>query len=82
MKYTLSLKNDVFFNENDFKSAEKYLELGFEKYSHYDDVEEDVIIIFKSYPSIEINTLDELHDFINKYGRILIDKNSILICND
>ena len=33
-------------------------------------------------PSIEINSLDELHSFADKYGPIIIDGNTIEIYND
>lgn len=40
------------------------------------------ITIDTSKAAIEINTLEELINFIDKYGKIVLDKNHIIIYND
>ncbi len=84
MTYQLNTAK-FFYNEEELP---KYEKLGF-KFRHLSDDEKysnDTTHALKDYdedlPSIEINSLEELHELIDNYGVIVLGKDHLTIYNN
>jgi len=76
MKYKLIMCKTLFTNMEEIK---KYHKLGF----IFDEDEDGEIFVNDDLlPEIEINTLEQLQNFISEYGQIVIHTDTIEIYND
>ena len=74
MKFVLQTERSVYGDV--YKTALEELGFGFEKHG------DRWLIEWGVNPEIEINTLEELMRFYDKYGPIVIDAGGITICDD
>ncbi|MHB8096085.1 MAG: hypothetical protein ACYDEI_00305 [Erysipelotrichaceae bacterium] len=74
MKFELSTSGN-FYSKSEH--VNRLIDLGFE-FKPYED-RFMIVDDYENHPTIEINFLDELMSFIDAYGEIIINRNSIEI---
>jgi hypothetical protein len=90
MKFKLDLAADSYGDriamnhDEEVKLVEAYMKLGFKFSISYDKLNKRVFWIKDRIviPEIEINSLEELMEFISEYGELIVDEDKIVIYND